>query len=498
MQPAAQLLPTQTLAPTEEAPRKSPLWVAIDFPWLTLEVLSIGAEDYAVVVESSKHGARVYQASGKARAMGIMPGLGVNAAMAICTELRICPRDVKAEHRQLQKFHHWARQFTPTVCVEFPHTLVFEVAASLKLFGGLDALCEQLRCGLEQLGYHYSLAVTPTPAASSILAAAGQEVIITDKAGLRTRLGKLSIQSLGLMADTDRKLHASGVDLLYELWRLPRHDLARRFGPEVIRKIDHLLGTRPDPRRADPIPLKFDRSCELETETREAELILFAAQSLLVQLKNFLRRVDLVATEIQVSLYHTGQSPTHLTIGTRLPTRDFSQWRKLVHEHIQGYQLDAPVIVIRMASRHFLPSDAITEDLFSVDDPAQDWARSLDELEARLGAKRLWAPTLIADHRPERAWRRSNLKDAVSSTAAIRRPLWLLPEPQKLCCRKGRIWHAGSLRIIDGPERIESGWWDNHEYCRDYYTATSPEDGRLWIFRDLKQKNQWYLHGLFG
>ena len=498
MQPAAQFIPLQTLAPKEETARKSLLWVAIDFPVLTLEVLSIGAEDYAVVIESSKHGAIAYQASEKAQSKGIVPGLGVNAAMAICTGLKIYSRDVEAEHHQLRKFHHWARQFTPTVCVEFPHTLIFEVAASLKLFGGLDALYEQLHHDLERLGYRYSLAVTPTPAASSILAAAAQEVLITNKADLRACLGKLPIRSLGLMADTHRKLRASGVDLLYELWRLPRHDLARRFGPEVIRQIDHLLGTQPDPRSADFIPLEFDRRCELETETREAELILFAVQSLLVQLQNFLQRVGAVAKEIQVSLYHTEQSTTHFTVGTRLPTPDFAQWKRLVHEHILGFQLEAPVIGVRISSRHFLPNQTITEDLFSTGDPAQDWARSLDELEARLGTKCLWTPTLVADHRPEYAWRRSHPKNTVSSATTIRRPLWLFPEPQKLGYRKGRIWHAGSLCIVDGPERIESGWWDNHEYCRDYYTATSPQDGRLWIFQDLKQKNQWYLHGLFG
>ena len=83
----------------------------------------------------------------------------------------------------------------------------------------------------------------------------------------------------------------------------------------------------PDPRNADPIPLEFNRHCELYRETRETDLILFAAQSLLVQLKNFLRRVDAVAKEIQVSLYHTKKSATRFKLGTRLPTRDFVQWK---------------------------------------------------------------------------------------------------------------------------------------------------------------------------
>jgi protein ImuB len=56
---------------------------------------------------------------------------------------------------------------------------------------------------------------------------------------------------------------------------------------------------------------------------------------------------------------------------------------------------------------------------------------------------------------------------------------------------------AGSLQLASEPERIESGWWDEHDVARDYYTAIGPHGQRLWIYRDLAN-GVWHLHGIFG
>lgn len=498
MQPAAQLSPLPALTPAAEVSSKTPFWVAIDFPLLALEVLSIKPEDPVVVIEPTKRGAVVYQASGSARAMGIVSGLSVNAAMAICTGLNICPRDLHAERRHLQTFQRWANRFTPMVCLEPPTTVVLEVAASLKLFGGLGALCEQLRYGLHRSSHRYCLTAAPTPAASSVLARAGREIKVTDRADLRASLGKLPLESLGLTADTHHKLKALGINALYELWRLPRHDLARRFGPEVIRKIDYLLGACPDPRKPDAPPLNFTCQHDLEEETGDAESLVLAARSLLAQLVKFLRRADATAKEIHILLHHNEKSVTRIRVGTRLPTRSLEQWIKLLSEHMQGYKLESPIVRVGLVSERLLPNGPTTSDLFCGGDPARDWARSLDELEARLGKDCVWTPKLAADHRPEYAWHRSNHGHGMASPTQTHRPLWLFQKPQQLRYRAGRVWHAGPLHIVGGAERIESGWWDDREYCRDYYTATSLQDGQLWIFQDLKQNNRWYLHGLFG
>jgi len=57
------------------------------------------------------------------------------------------------------------------------------------------------------------------------------------------------------------------------------------------------------------------------------------------------------------------------------------------------------------------------------------------------------------------------------------------------------------LRLLAGPERIESGWWDAAEpdalgdVRRDYFVAISIRQEWLWIFRC---RAGWFLHGVFA
>jgi protein ImuB len=60
------------------------------------------------------------------------------------------------------------------------------------------------------------------------------------------------------------------------------------------------------------------------------------------------------------------------------------------------------------------------------------------------------------------------------------------------------------LSLLAGPERIESGWWDEGEASgegitgdqrRDYFVARNPQGEWLWVFRD---EAGWFLHGGFA
>ena len=109
---------------------------------------------------------------------------------------------------------------------------------------------------------------------------------------------------------------------------------------------------------------------------------------------------------------------------------------------------------------------------------------------------------MVADHRPQFAWcARSLFAAKVADVLSVvrrglRRPLWMLPEPALLPVKQGYPLHQGRLTLIEGPERLETGWWDEHGIARDYYTAVNPRGMRLWIFRN--RKATWYLHGIFG
>ena len=56
----------------------------------------------------------------------------------------------------------------------------------------------------------------------------------------------------------------------------------------------------------------------------------------------------------------------------------------------------------------------------------------------------------------------------------------------------------GTLELLEGPERIETGWWDGDDVERDYFVARNPAGSLLWIYRERRVPAMWYLHGLFS
>ena len=130
----------------------------------------------------------------------------------------------------------------------------------------------------------------------------------------------------------------------------------------------------------------------------------------------------------------------------------------------------------------------------------------IDRLRARLGedAVRLIAPH--AEYRPERAWRENGTQAEPagksrraldSSNLALPRPVWLLAEPEPL----GHLLEAQPWVLRDGPERIESGWWDGADVRRDYFIAENPRGETVWIYRDHRygiDDGEWFLQGVFA
>jgi protein ImuB len=68
----------------------------------------------------------------------------LSAAYALSPQLIVHTRDTKAEQSCLEEIALWALQYTSQVSLLAPDSLLLEIGASLKLFGGLDALCKRI------------------------------------------------------------------------------------------------------------------------------------------------------------------------------------------------------------------------------------------------------------------------------------------------------------------------------------------------------------------
>lgn len=114
-----------------------------------------------------------------------------------------------------------------------------------------------------------------------------------------------------------------------------------------------------------------------------------------------------------------------------------------------------------------------------------------------MGQTAVFGMAMTADARPERATRVIEPGERVLEMEAKEpRPINVLAAPMPLACSEDRPRYRGAtLSLIDGPERIEGGWWVQERWRRDYYEALSTRGERLWIFREGKQ---WFLHGMYS
>ena len=73
----------------------------------------------------------------------------------------------------------------------------------------------------------------------------------------------------------------------------------------------------------------------------------------------------------------------------------------------------------------------------------------------------------------------------------------MLSEPAPL----GQLVEAQPWVLRDGPERIESGWWDGADVRRDYFVAETPRGEIVWIYRDHRygvDDGEWFMQGMFA
>jgi protein ImuB len=501
------------------------LWLGIYLPALPLEAL-VDTPEPAAVFEDRQGLRHILLANRQAGAAGIGPGLAVNAALALLPALRLEERDPLREAQVLGELAEWAETFTSFTSIEPPSLLVLEIAGSVNLFGGLRALRERIVRGLDSQGFAASVAIAPTPLAATWLARAGRRVCIRDPRNLVGRLAPLPLSCLGWPGAVEAALKGMGVATIGDTLRLPRPGFARRFGAARLLDLDRALGRLPDPRAAYRSPEPFIADIDLGEELDDADLLLNACRELLLQLERFLRSRQTAVQHIEFGFFHLQRPATQLGLGCVQPDRAVRHWFDLLEIRFERLRLAAPVIAIRLNAgqgRDFaVASEALPLGQQGRKRPAMSITHLAERLSARIGEQSVHGVMTVAEHRPQYAWR--NLSEVSetphcastpgfaanahapalladlhrTSGLVLQRPLWILEPPRRLRVERGVPCYRGGLELVRGPERIETGWWDEDGIARDYFVATNPQGVHLWVYRDRGKAGHWFLHGKFG
>jgi protein ImuB len=486
---------------------KGSLWACLLFPSLPLDVFARAqSPDDAqrpFVVGSGGHYPRVVAANRAARDAGIRDEQLISGALALAPDLVLRDRNLDAEHQALAQIATWTLAFTPMVCLAPPDAVVAEIGTSLRLFGGLPRLVARLAGGLHALGYGNRLGIAPTPGAALLLARAGITRPVDDPAQLPHVLGPLPLKLLDLPDAIRDTLREAGVTTFAQAASLPRDGLARRFGHAIVERIDHALGRAPDPRASFVPPPVFSGRLELPASAHDVESLAFGVQRLVRDLADWLNARGLGASRLTLVLDHErylrqrGVPETCVPFALGAPTRMPSHLMGVLRERLSRVTLPAPVEAMVLRTDETAPLAGRNLGLLPGDDADRVEVPLVDRLRARLGEDALIHLAPYEDHRPELATRAASPRSTACALPDAPRPLWLLPEPQPLAS----IMETRPWVLRDGPERIESGWWDDADIRRDYFVADTHDGATAWIYRDHRygvEDGEWFLHGLFA
>ncbi len=543
------------------------IWICVYFPGIYLDVFHVKEGIPLVVFEELRGRQIVHSVCDIGLSQGITPGMPLNAAFVLCRELEVKPRNFEAEQKELQRRSGLIAHVTPTVSLSGCDTILIEVSKSLRLFGGFEAVCQIIYDSFSPQTMNLSESVSvcsfvmscsSSPLASTLMAHNGIELdimrledmkfdgaencdlkqLVPGKQQLKSVLGDIHLSATDLPAKIVESLGRCGLKTLRDLWRLPRADLARRFGSGLLDYLDKACGEEHDLRKSLIPATRFFQCVEFPMETSNTKWILIAAERLLEKVEDFLEKRSSGVEKVIFGLCHSrnqnrrpsrygveshtvDRNITRISVISRQAHGKASQFLSLFAEKLERIDIHFPVSSVSLRVDDVLVCERQTDDLFSYQlgrsvAGVQKWGQLVDVLAARLGYRMIYCVVAVDDHRPELAWRygspvmtpKENKQTGgekgkqFTDKPVSRRPCWLLPNPIKITTA-----HFLSSNNLDNHriERLESGWWQEQDIRRDYSLAETRYGSRCWIYRDLnesadgvKEDQAWYMHGLYG
>lgn len=180
-----------------------------------------------------------------AEAAGLVRGMALADARALCPALATAPADPLRDGAFLAALGRWAGRFSPLVGRRGMDALALDITGVAHLFGDEAGLVAAATDALGRRGLTVQAGLADTPGAAHALARAGGG--LARPGATLAALSPLPPATLGLGQDALEVLSRLGLRRVGDLVALPRAHLTRRFGPEVCLRLDQALGAVTEP-----------------------------------------------------------------------------------------------------------------------------------------------------------------------------------------------------------------------------------------------------------
>jgi len=495
-------------------------FVSIWFRFLKTDWFSIqnpSLKDQPFVLTIPDHGRKIISATNALAAKeGIHPGMVLADARTLYHSLLSMDDPPGLSQKLLMKLGDWCIRFTPTVAIDLPDGLILDASGCTHLWGGEKQYLDALSDRLKKIGFHVRIAIAGTIAASWGFARYGKNQIVEQQDHYPTLL-ELPPAALRLNEITLEKFYKLGFLQVKNFIGLPGSVLRRRFGEELLKRIDEATGKREEfiePIR--PIEMMIERLSSLEPIIT-ATGIEIALKNLLGSLTGRLNKQGKGLRKACFKIYRLDGKTAKIEIGLSHPSTNTTHLFKIFELKIETIEPGPGIELFELEA-------LITEDVISTQEKIWEknsgWENTrIVELIDRLQNKiaNISIDRYIPDehHWPERSFKKANNlqeKKNIDWQTDKPRPLHLLEKPEliqvtapipdypPMLFRYKNKLHK--IKKADGPERIEREWWIDEGPHRDYYYVEDEEGCRYWLFRSghygTDEKQKWFLHGIFA
>ena len=463
---------------------------------------------FALIVEKNNT-VELYCLNQQAERQGLHRGMRHTDARIFCPDLQSSPADPQADQRFLHALARWARRYCPWVGLEGGDGLVMDITGVAHLFGGEAGMLVDIRRRLARAGLAVRIGLADTRGAAWALAHHGEGVASGE---MLPHIGPLPVAALRLDAASCIALERLGLRTIGDLAALPRAALTRRFGQDVLMRLDQALGDQPE--QVSPLaePPHYRVRLTLPEPIGLSDDVMAGTASLLERLCARLKANEAGARVLCLTLGRVDQASQQVELRLARPLRDAGRILPLFKRGVD--QVDAGFGIERLqlvaAQIEPLPAQQISHAQSAQNAPNNELYDLITRIGSRIGLENVRRFLPADSHIPER--------DHLIAAAAFSEPAgpWISPRPRPgLMFRPEPIsgdgplpprrfrWRRMALSTAraTGPERIAPEWWmqdDNwHRGIRDYWHVETLEGRRLWLFH-TPQNPGWFVQGEFA
>jgi protein ImuB len=497
---------------------------------------------------------------------GLHVGQFLTDAQILCPNLITKEEDIFAENFFLKTLQRWAGKFSPLVTIESQTALILDITGCVNLFGGERNLLNKIEQDCINMKLTVKMGLADTIGAAWALAryeastnpmhrtgdsidqearatrsrsykrnlenyldlkpvtgALSPNIRIALPGQTKTILSFLPVSALRLSKKENSELSCLGIHTIKDLEILPRGSIERRFGFNILRRLDQAIGRQSEPISPSVPNTHFGVRIAFPDPIGLEEDIMIAIKRLLSSLEEKLIQNGSGIRRLTLQLYPCDRNIKSIEIGFAQATSNMKSIISLLKLKLEKIDLVFEIDCIRIYANEIEFLHLKQKNIYFNKEKTVDKNITIDvafldlisRIGARVGLKNITRFGPAESNIPEKS---ANIFAVAWSKPIIEwpnnfleRPLHLFkPEHIILSCLerppKTFRWRSRDFIILysRGPERIAPEWWlDDQNWrtgVRDYWKIITVTGEALWLYQahGALSPGGWFCHGNFG